>query len=175
MTVNDVKLLAESYVDDVIEDTDAIMWTNECLYQQYADDAEVYAAAAITAADTVTYYDLPADLMDIVALTNADGSDYSGGYYILNGKIKFSVDGTITLTYKALPPLVTALSDTPAVHPLLAQTLAIWLAMRYKQKDDDENPDANRLRFEFDKQKRGQLAVIRRKSNPSVIPMVYGM
>jgi len=175
MTVTEAKALAESYVDDVIEEVDALMWMNECLHQQYADDAEIYGTAVITATDTATYHTLPTDFVDMVAITNADGSDYYGGYYIIGEGIRFSVAGILTLTYRRLPALVTSMTSTIDLHPLLTQTTALWLALRYKQKDDDENPDSSRLRFEFDKQKRAQLAVIRRKSNPSVIPMAYGM
>jgi hypothetical protein len=173
MTGSEIKLLAESYVDDEIEDSTALMWLNEWLYQ-FADDAEVYSDTTMTASNTTTFYALPSDFSDIAAIT-VDGADYGGYYTIFNGKIRFASAGIFAITYKAIPAVLTAMSGTPAVHPLLTQTGALWLAMRFKQMDDDENQDANRLRFEFDKQKAFQLTNIRRKSNPSVIPMVFGI
>jgi hypothetical protein len=173
MTGSDIKLLAESYVDDTIDDATALLWLNEWLYQ-FADDSEVYETTTITAADTVTGYAIPDDLSDIVAITK-DGIDYTGSYSIRAGYIRFSQAGTFVITYKAIPAPLTAMSGTPDIHPMLTQTGALWLAMRFKQADDDENPDANRLRFEFDKQKAFQLANIKRKTNPSVIPMAYGI
>lgn len=173
MTGAVIKLLAESYVDDTIDDSPALMWLNEWLYQ-FADDSGVYKTATITAADTVTSYAIPDDLADIVSMTK-DGADWYGAYGIIAGAIRFSEAGTFVITYNAVPAILTAMSETPAVHPLLTMTGALWLAMRFKQADDDENPDANRFKFEFDKQKTFQLANIRRKSNPSVMPMVYGM
>jgi len=175
MTVTEIKALAESYVDDIIEDEDAILWTNECLQFQYATESEVYDVATIDASDPNTATPIPDNLGEIEEIRYGDGSLYRGSYRFVAGRIVFAASGIYGVTYKAIPGRVTALSDRPAVHALLVPTLALWMAMRYKQKDDDENPDANRLRFEFDKQKSMQLAAIQRKSNPSVMPMVYGM
>jgi len=173
MTGSEIRTLAESYVDDTIDDSNALIWMNEWLYQ-FTDNSEVYNTTTITAADTATSYAIPDDLADVVSMTK-DGSDWYGAYGITAGAIRFSEAGVFVITYKAIPAVLTALSGTPDVHPLLTQTGALWLAMRFKQADDDENPDANRLRFEFDRQKAFQLANIKRKSNPSVIPMVYGI
>lgn len=160
MTGTQIKTLAQSYIDDTIEDTDALLWLNECLAVDLGIDARALVSTSITAADTTAWYDLPADFIAIYEVENSDGEEYSGDYRERNKKVRFDVTGTYTVWYWKLPTEVSALTDTPGAHTLLHRPMALFLGARFKQKDDDENPDAARLMAEYQQKKRHALTQI---------------
>ena len=161
MTGTQIKTLAETYLDgDTIADTDAISWINECMIEDLGVDNRYLKSVAITTTDTTTWKDLPADFLAVYGIDLIDGSEYAGSYRIRSGKILFPFASTFTVWYYALPAEITALTETPQTHSLLHKAISLFLASRYKYKDDDENRDAGRLMVEYEQKKRHALIQI---------------
>lgn len=157
MTGTQIKALAETHVDDTIEDADALLWLNECQIEDLGVDARVLESAEIVVTSTTTWYDLPVDFLAMNEIETSTGAEYTGSYKIRGGKIRFSTTGTFTLWYYKIPAELTALTETPEAHILLHRPLALFLAARFKSMDDDENPDAARLMRDYEHKKNHAL------------------
>lgn len=147
MTVSEILQLAGFHVDDIIDAVDGGMaWLNEGLFALGAN-ALLFGTTTIDA-ESGTFYPLPADALDITEVLDAAGTFYTL-YRCRGGEISFFDAGTYTVTYRRLPASVSAVDDTPEVHQAFHPVLALFVASRFKSRDDDENKDAARLMGEF--------------------------
>ncbi|MEG6513163.1 hypothetical protein V6C32_14740 [Desulforamulus ruminis] len=176
MTGTQIKSLAETHLDgDIITDSDAITWINECQIEDLGLDARVSNSVNITVTDTTIWQNLPNQFLAVDEVRDINDSEYEGGYVLRNGKIRFDQKGTFTVWYWELPIELTALTETPQAHILLHRPIALFLASRFKSQDDDENQDAFRLMSEYEQKKSHALYQI---DNPlqdayPVIRMVF--
>lgn len=148
MTVSEILQLAGYHVDDIIDAVDGgIAWLNEGLSALGAN-ALLFGTTTIDALEVGTFYPLPANALDVMKVLDAAG-DYYLGYNCQGNNISFADAGTYTVTYRRLPAPVSAVSDTPEVHQAFHPVLALFVASRFKSRNDDENPDSVRLMNEF--------------------------
>ncbi|HYD91258.1 MAG TPA: hypothetical protein VEA37_07190 [Flavobacterium sp.] len=168
-TVEELVKKAEGIVEESIDTTD--------------DDIKVFILGAVNdfsddiaktlppltsqtySAQADTWYTLPADLIEIDKVEIGNYKTYS--YDVREtypAKIKFSSTGTYEVWYLKVPYKVTTLTNKPDMHPYLHGAGALFIASRFKAREDDENPDSQRLWQEYlmDKAER-----IKRLNNPS--------
>lgn len=163
-TVSDAQARAESYLDEEVEDTDAIIWANDFLRDKvdsrfYARDIESYAA------EEDTWYDLPSDFVAVVEVRDALDNLY-GRYLYDNGQIRFSAAGTYTLTYRAMPVAIAAAGATVPLSDMWLSAMAYFIASRYRSKDDPEDQDAMVKMAECDKNIKRAMGQQRATNNP---------
>lgn len=157
-TIATAKVLAESWIDDVIDEYLILIWGNEFLQRivndkvwetrKYASSfrgpdpmtlVEVDGYFVILLSDT--WYELPDDFFRSIKVEDADGILYAS-YTIKNGLIKFANEGPYTLTYIAYPSKLTSISGAGNEIPLpdaFEYPLSEFLAFRYyalKANDD---------------------------------------
>ena len=174
MTGEQIKALAESLVDDTIDSLNALAWLNECLISDLGEEARQEAGAVVAAVSTSDWYDLPPDIIAVSEIEDAAGNSYGGAYRVRNGKIRFYTAGTYTVWYARRPAEMTTLTAAPEAHVLLHRPMALFLAARFKSREDDENPDAARLMNEYREKKRHALQQIDSPgSSYPVIGMAY--
>lgn len=138
MTALEIKQLAERYIEEFIEDIDAVNFLNLCL-NEISDLALVYETAEGTITNPNEWYLLPETTTNIRKVER-DGKPYKH-YEILDNRIRFKESGTYVIHYRRLPRPLQGIYDTPDVHPAFHHVLAFGLIARWKLKDDDENPD----------------------------------
>lgn len=158
MNGEQIRLAAENHLEDEeISEQFALKIINECIIMDLGKEARIEDTAEIVA-EANTFYNLPANLLEIFEIgRNVEpyyGAEYRiqkyrGEFDIRNGKIRFPTDGTYNLWYFALPPAITSLNDTPQVHELLHYPISLYLAARAKSFEDEENPDTPRLMAEY--------------------------
>lgn len=176
MTGEQIKALANSFVDDTLDNLDALGWLNECLIGDLGAEARLTGSAVINAVSTSTWYDLPEDMIEITEIEDASGNGYRGAYRVRDGKIRFYTAGTYTVWYYKRPGEMSTLTEEPGAHVLLHRPIALFLASRFKSKEDDENPDAVRLMNEYREKKRNALVQIDTPgSSYPTVGMVYMM
>jgi hypothetical protein len=123
-----------------------------------------------------TWYDLPDGLIKLYI-------DEDGSYGITKDgvtvplfefrerypkcQIKFRETGAYEVVYERTPTELTALTDSPDMHPYLHSLGVLFLASRYKSMDDDENADAQRLMQEYEVKKRQRIAKLKNPSGDS--------
>lgn len=174
MTGEQIRILADSFVDDNLDTLDALGWLNECL-DELGSEARQAGSVVINAASTTEWYDLPGDLIEITEVEDGQGN-YGGAYRVREGKIRFYTAGTYTVWYYKRPGEMETLTDEPEAHVLLHRPMALFLASRFKSKEDDENPDAARLMNEYKEKRRKALEQIDSPgSSYPVIGMAYGL
>ena len=167
MTGIEVLALAESYVDDDIDQDDFVSWVNEC-YLEMGSDARVFDDTTLTIADSDTWYALPDDF---VAVKEIDDYPESGWYTVRDDKIKCDQTGAYNLHYSRQPVKLKAtdmdedLDDYPVldVHPRLGPAVACFAASRFRFKDEDRVYDAQRLMGEYEAKK---ILALRQIDNP---------
>lgn len=157
MTGNEIKALAEAHVDDVIDEADALIWLKEVLTLIGSDTRNV-DSVDFDITDKTVDHALPADFLAAIKAVRSGSDHYY--YTIFNGTIRFFVTGTNTLYYYRKSTLPTTLDEEIDTHPRLHPALALFLASRFKRKDDDENPDFKVLFSEFLTEKQNALLEI---------------
>jgi len=138
MTALEIKQLAESYIEEFIEDRDAVFFLNLCL-NEIGDQALVYETAEGDILNPNEWYVLP-ETTTHVRKVEKNGKPYYD-YEILDNRIRFKHPGTYTIHYRRHPRPLQGILDTPDIHPAYHHVLAFGLIARWKLKDDDENPD----------------------------------
>lgn len=146
MTGAEIKALADAIADDVIDETDALLWLKEVL-TNLGSDARNIANADFEITDITADNALPADFLAAIKAVRSTIDHWN--YTVFNNTIRFHVTGTSTLYYYRKPTLPTSLDTEIDTHPQLHPALALFLASRFKRKDDDENPDARSLFADF--------------------------
>lgn len=145
MTGAQIKEAAEQYIDEFIDDPEALAAINRGL-GIIGDLALVYDDAQITVnpGQENTWIDLPADLTTIrEVVTSSDLLTYTC-WRQRDGLISFRDPGEYIVYYRRLPRAIKNITDTPEVHPAWHQVLVTFLIAYWKLKDDDENPDGLR-------------------------------
>lgn len=158
MTGLEIKTLAESFTDDVIENADALIWINECLNDLSINGAYTNSTT-ITVEDDSLFYELPSDFLQLLFVLK-DGEEYNGFYYVFGNMIRFSEKGEYTVWYRAMLSELSSLADNLQCNQVFHKIISLFVASRYKSKDDDENADALRLMNEYERKKRDILRVI---------------
>lgn len=170
MTGTQILELAETHVDDDIDETDGLRWLNECVGMDLGGDAHFIKSGSVAATDSDTWYDLPTDFLRFTMENGIEDSDGDVWYGTVNlrkfvtvaavtlaqtwaYKARFSKEDTFAIYYHANPTDLTELSQTPQTDPAFHKAIALYVASRYKSQDDDENKDAARLMGEYMKSK----------------------
>jgi hypothetical protein len=166
LTATQIKELAETHVDDTIDDSDALRWVNECTGLDLGTEAQFIKTSTVAVTDADTWYALPDDFLQF---SYHNGIEDSDGYiwdslpdvrkYVTvtavtlaqtwAWKAKFPEVDTFTIYYHAAPTDITEMSQTPQTDPALHKAIALYVASRFKSMDDDENKDADRLMGEY--------------------------
>lgn len=100
MTALEIKQLAESYIEEFIEDRDAVFFLNLCL-NEIGDQALVYETAEGDILNPNEWYVLP-ETTTHVRKVEKNGKPYYD-YEIVDNRIRFKHPGTYTIHYRRLP------------------------------------------------------------------------
>lgn len=142
-TIADAKALAETWVDEVLDDNLILTWGNEFLRQ--AVDSKVWPESTETFTDIAanTWTALPTDFYRSIKITDADGllcSDYA----IRGSNIKFTVAGTYELTYIKYPAELAGISgegNNVPLHDAFKYPLAEFLLFKQYNIEIDDDDD----------------------------------
>jgi hypothetical protein len=122
MTVTDI--VADIQAMSNITTTAAVVvpFINRMLYR-LGKKCNNFTTISIAAAYN-TWYDLPADCIDVASVQNSDGYDFfaftrEAGGANSTGRIRFRFNDTYAVRCYTLPARVTGDGDTPGCHPLL--------------------------------------------------------
>lgn len=139
MTGKEIKDYAESYLDEQIDDVDALRAINRAL-NLLGDTALVNDTQEYDNVAANVWLDLPADLINVVFVEEGASTKFTD-YEVLNLKIRFKKSGSYKVYYRRLPRPIDSIFDTPEIHPAYHQCLVTYLSGWWRIKDDDESPD----------------------------------
>lgn len=142
MTGLEIKVEAEAYIDESIDDPDALIAINRAL-QLIGDMAQIFETVKVKIEKVNAWYLLPDTVTHVQKVETMDGRMYRG-YQAKDNMIRFDNIGEFIVHYKRLPKRMTGIMDTPEIHPAFHQTLVTYLIAWWKLKDDDESPDGIR-------------------------------
>lgn len=153
MTGAEIRSAAQAYIDEMIEDEDALVGINAGL-GGLGDMALLYKSTALVTEADNSWSTLATDCTNVVEVRTQAGARYMD-WKQRGDKIFIRGTGSYTYHYRAIPPRLAALTAPPGVHSGFHELLATYLAGWWKLKDDDENPDGQRLmtKFEQDRDK----------------------
>ncbi len=129
-TTASAKVLAESWFDDVIDEYLVLIWGNEFLQRIASNKLWADNTQAFPSSVAGTWYSLPEGFIKTVKVEDSNELDYKG-YAIKNGKIKFELDGSYTLTYTQYPSAITSLTANISLPDVLQYPLAEFFAFKY--------------------------------------------
>lgn len=142
MTGNQIKQEAEAYIDEHIDDLDALIAINRGL-ELIGDMAQIFETVKATITRANQWYLLPDSVTYVQKVESPAGRLYRH-YQAKDNMIRFLHPGEYLVHYKRLPKRLEGILDSPEVHPAFHQTLVTYLIAWWKLKDDDENPDGLR-------------------------------
>jgi hypothetical protein len=148
MTGTEIQALAESYIDDSIEDGDALLWMNHFLQEpELIDVFRETEDQELTVADADTWYARTSGHLAIVRIINDDDEVYEGKVEFDYARTQILLDtaDTYTITSIVMPDALSALSGTPDVNTVFHRAMALYIAGKYKLQDNDQNADGLRL------------------------------
>jgi hypothetical protein len=169
MTVNEIRNEAQLYVDDTIEDADAVAAVNAAL-SDLGDMALVYdnTEIKVTRPDWEIVDD---DKIHVVEVLDSDGKPYTK--YQERGENIYIPDlGTYTVWYRRLPKRVSTVTETPEIHRLFHECLVTFLEYWWKKKDDDESQDAELLYQKYKADATRAFSSLARRRVPSTVKVV---
>jgi hypothetical protein len=146
MTGTEICAAAAAYIDDEIDDTDALIAINEAM-DRLGDMALVYDSASVTL-PACAWTALENEFASIVELTDSDGIKYNN-YRVIGNEIKTSKADTFTVRYRRMPHRLTALAETPELHTAFHPVLVIYLKSWARLKLDSQDEDGLALKQEF--------------------------
>ena len=146
----DIKQAAENYVDEAIDDDEALTAINRALVL-IGDRAHRYESVVLSVDQAGAWLSLPGELTSVREVVDAEGRPYEG-YRVRGNRISFADTGRYTVHYRRLPTRMAGILETPDIHPAYHEALVTYVAAWWKLKDDDESPDGLRLMQEFEKQ-----------------------
>lgn len=172
MTAQEIKAAAENYIDEAIDDDEAVTAINAAM-SKIGDIALVYDSiqGPEGGAEANVWYDLPDNVTHIVEVLDAEGNSYSD-YKVRDNMILFSNSGTYTISYRRLPNSITGILEIPEIHPAYHQCLVTYLIGWWKLKDDDESPDGLRHMQQFEADVMRVFNALRRRRGPKTITVV---
>ena len=106
MTGKEIKDYAESYLDEQIDDVDALRAINRAL-NLLGDTALVNDTQEYDNVAANVWQDLPADLINVVFVEEGASTKFTD-YEVLNLKIRFKKSGSYKVYYRRLPHRLTA-------------------------------------------------------------------
>jgi len=170
MTGIEIKQSAENYIDEFIDDPEAVTAINRAL-SLIGDMALIYEEAEVEAKESRKWYPLPNTTTNVRAVEDAWGVPYYA-FRVRDSLISFDDAGIYTVFYRRLPKNITGILDTPEVHPAYHQVLVTYLIGWWKLKDDDENPDGLRNMQQFEQDTLRVFNTLRRTRGPKSIEVV---
>jgi len=170
MTGLEIKRAAENYVDEAIDDLEAVDAINAAL-SKIGDIAIIYDTVSITDDVGKQWMDLPATTTYVVEVLDSQGEPYDA-WRIRDSMIQLKDPGTYTIHYRRLPEPIGGILDTPEVHPAYHNCLVTYVIGWWKLKDDDESPDGLRHMQQFDAEVMRVFNTLRRRQGPSEIVVI---
>jgi hypothetical protein len=162
-------------IDENISDEDFIVTTLNDFQDDIAQKLAPVGTVTINAVAN-TWTDLPADLISMHI-------DEDGNYCVSKSgtvvkvfefrelypkrQINFCESGAYEVLYDRAPTEINDITDSPDMHPYLHGLGKLFLASRYKSRDDDENTDALRLMQEYETKKKQRIGVLMHPSGDS--------
>ncbi len=150
MTLQEMITAAAAYIDDDIEEEDALIAVNEA-QAKLGDMAFVQDQITLPhdASEVRAWHELPPSLTRIVRVTQArDGKPYSA-YQKSGQMIRFNSPGQYTITYRRMPKPITRLDEEPEVPQVFHGALVTYLRAWVRLKEDEDSQDGLRLIQEF--------------------------
>ena len=118
MTGVEIKRAAENYVDEAIDDAEAVDAINAAL-SKIGDIAIIYDTVSITDDVGKQWMDLPATTTYVVEVLDSQGEPYDA-WRVRDSMIQLKDPGTYTIHYRRLPEPIGGILDTPEV-PCVSQ------------------------------------------------------
>lgn len=137
-----IKEEAQRYIEEHIDDPDALEFINRCL-NMIGDQAQVYEIRQGEVTEVQEWIELPETTTHIRKVEKPNGTPYYD-YEVMDNLIRFKEPGTYFIHYRRLPRPLPGLLATPEIHPAFHSVLVTGLIALWKLKDDDENPDGVR-------------------------------
>src|SRR5690554_3540720 len=145
MTGLEIKKEAERYIEEYIDDPDALVFINRCL-NMIGDQAQIYEERWGDVTEVNEWIELPpttTHVRKVEKIENGDRKLYFD-YEDVDNRIRFLHPRQYYIFYRSLPTPLAGILDTPVVHPAFLSVLVTVLIALWKLKDDDENPDGIR-------------------------------
>ncbi|HWR54904.1 MAG TPA: hypothetical protein VN462_00230 [Negativicutes bacterium] len=144
-TGDDVKALAESFIDDSLIDTDVIENINLALLE-FASSFRITGNQEVTVGDVEAWYPRTGGHLAINGVT-CNGKEYMGKFELSydRGMIRFPAAGVYVITSVAAPSPVASMEDLIGVNDVFKPGIAEYVGACFKAKDNDQNPDALRM------------------------------
>lgn len=171
MTGVQIKLAAEAYVDEFIDDPDALKAINEAI-AEIGDMALIDEETILTSTENREWLELPDDITTVVEVEDMTRNTYRGYRVRGNNLISFNEAGTYKVYYRRIPKPISGLNETPEIHEAYHQALVSFLIGWWKLKDDDENPDGLRNIERFKEKSMRVFNSLRRRRTPQQIQVV---
>jgi hypothetical protein len=152
MTGNEIHNAAAAYINGGIDENDALIAINEAM-TKLGDMALVYDQATGDdlggdGFDAGEWYDLPANLTNIVEVLDSKNKQYSA-WTSYGNTIRFADTGTYTIVYRRMPIPLAALTADPEIHVAFHPALVTYVKAWHKLREDDKNADGQQLKQEF--------------------------
>jgi len=171
MTGIQIKEAAEAYIDEFIDDPDALKAINEAI-AEIGDMALMDETTTITLDKDRGWTELPEDITTVVEVEDELGNTYRGYRVRGNNLISFNNAGTYTVYYRRIPKPISGIQETPEIHEAYHQALVTFVIAWWKLKDDDENPDGLRNIERFKEKTLRIFNSLRRRRTPQQVPVV---
>ena len=159
MTGEEIKALAELHTEDLpIEDSQALIFINECILMDLGKDAGVIDSQTVVAAqDTwaslsktfLSVFEVEKEGSSVPYYGKKYGKSYSGEFDIKDNMLRFPEDGSFTIWGYIIPSAYTSLQEEPEIHAILHYPIALYVASRATFWDDEENPSADTKMREY--------------------------
>lgn len=161
-TITNAKTLADSWTEEVIDSSKALIWGNEFIQSEVGSRTFQESTAELVATKD-TWYDLPvptvateevpavAGFVYAILVSSGNCSNYKH-YIIQNRKIKFADTDTYTLTYAGYPSALPSASDTVPLHDAFLYPMAKFFLFKhysFEYDDSDMQSAAERYRAEY--------------------------
>lgn len=133
-----IELASTNYVDEAIDPIFGLNAINDAIWNELPAEAWPETSTNIDAVYD-SWVNLPIDFVQVLEIRQGT-LVYDGSYDIRSGKIRFPVTATFTLYYQQVPTRLATISLEPPVHQIYHPLLALWVAAKWFQRDDEEDP-----------------------------------
>lgn len=163
----EIKKAAENYIDEFIDDPEAVTAINRAL-NLIGDTALIYEQAEADIPRAREWFPLPDSVTNIREVEDQNGKSYEH-FRVRENLISFDHPGMYTIHYRRLPRPIGGIYDTPEVHPAFHQVLVTYVIAWWKLKDDDSNPDGIRHMEQFKEDTMRVFGTLRRQRGPKKV------
>lgn len=171
MTGVEIKLAAEAYADEYIDDPDALKAINEAI-AEIGDMALIDEDIIMIVDVSREWKELPEKVTTVVEVEDIIRNTYRGYRVRGNNLISFNEAGTYKVYYRRIPKPISGLNATPEIHEAYHQALVSFVIGWWKLKDDDGNPDGIRNIERFKEKTMRVFNTLRRRRTPQQIQVV---